>query len=243
MVQIIKNTSLASVVGFVELARSGQIINNSLFEPFLVYAIIAVDLFRPLLSGLARSAVGSRRASGPARSNRDRLTCARPHPNTSSPSSSAFKDVHKSFGALKVLDGVNFEVDRGEVLGHHRPQRLGQEHRASLHRPLRDDRQRRDRRLRPPRQRPEARSAGAAPGCRHRVPELQPVSPPDDRGEHHARALLGKARREDAGEGAGAARSLPRSGWRTSFINIPSSFPAASSSARRSPARSPCSQR
>lgn len=45
MVQIIKNTSLASVVGFVELARSGQIINNSLFEPFLIYAIVAVIYF------------------------------------------------------------------------------------------------------------------------------------------------------------------------------------------------------
>ncbi|QJP14114.1 amino acid ABC transporter permease [Starkeya sp. ORNL1] len=45
MVQIIKNTSLASVVGFVELARSGQIINNSLFEPFLIYSIIAVIYF------------------------------------------------------------------------------------------------------------------------------------------------------------------------------------------------------
>lgn len=45
MVQIVKNTSLASVVGFVELARSGQIINNSLFEPFLIYAIIAVVYF------------------------------------------------------------------------------------------------------------------------------------------------------------------------------------------------------
>ncbi|NNM71349.1 amino acid ABC transporter permease [Enterovirga aerilata] len=44
-VQIIKNTSLASVVGFVELARSGQIINNSLFEPFLIYSIIAVIYF------------------------------------------------------------------------------------------------------------------------------------------------------------------------------------------------------
>lgn len=40
-VQVIKNTSLASVVGFVELARAGQIINNSLFEPFVVYALIA----------------------------------------------------------------------------------------------------------------------------------------------------------------------------------------------------------
>jgi polar amino acid transport system permease protein len=45
MVQIIKNTSLASVVGFVELARSGQIINNSVFEPFMVYLIIAVIYF------------------------------------------------------------------------------------------------------------------------------------------------------------------------------------------------------
>lgn len=45
MVQIIKNTSLASVIGFVELARSGQIINNSLFEPFLIYSIIAVVYF------------------------------------------------------------------------------------------------------------------------------------------------------------------------------------------------------
>ena len=45
MVQIIKNTSLASVVGFVELTRAGQIINNSLFEPFLIYSIIALVYF------------------------------------------------------------------------------------------------------------------------------------------------------------------------------------------------------
>jgi polar amino acid transport system permease protein len=45
MVQIIKNTSLASVVGFVELARSGQIINNSIFEPFAVYLVIAAIYF------------------------------------------------------------------------------------------------------------------------------------------------------------------------------------------------------
>ena len=52
MVQIIKNTSLASVVGFVELARSGQIINNSMFEPFLVYMMIAVIYFAAVLSAL-----------------------------------------------------------------------------------------------------------------------------------------------------------------------------------------------
>ena len=45
MVQIVKNTSLASIVGFVELVRTGQLINNSIFQPFLVYLIIAVAYF------------------------------------------------------------------------------------------------------------------------------------------------------------------------------------------------------
>jgi len=44
-VQVIKNTSLASVVGFVELARSGQIVNNSVFQPFLIYLLIAAIYF------------------------------------------------------------------------------------------------------------------------------------------------------------------------------------------------------
>lgn len=44
-VQIIKNTSLASVVGFVELARAGQLINNSIFQPFLIYLIVAAIYF------------------------------------------------------------------------------------------------------------------------------------------------------------------------------------------------------
>jgi polar amino acid transport system permease protein len=41
MVQIVKNTSLASVVGFIELARAGQVVNNSIFQPFLVYMLVA----------------------------------------------------------------------------------------------------------------------------------------------------------------------------------------------------------
>lgn len=40
-VQIVKNTSLASVVGFVELAQAGRLVNNSTFQPFLVYALVA----------------------------------------------------------------------------------------------------------------------------------------------------------------------------------------------------------
>ncbi|MBV8393181.1 MAG: amino acid ABC transporter permease [Alphaproteobacteria bacterium] len=45
MVQIVKNTSLASVIGFVELARAGQIVNNSTFEPFVIFCAVAAIYF------------------------------------------------------------------------------------------------------------------------------------------------------------------------------------------------------
>jgi polar amino acid transport system permease protein len=45
MVQVVKNTSLASIIGFVELTRAGQIVNNSTFEPFLVFVFVAVIYF------------------------------------------------------------------------------------------------------------------------------------------------------------------------------------------------------
>jgi polar amino acid transport system permease protein len=45
MVQIVKNTSLASVIGFVELSRAGNLVNNSTFQPFLVFSIVALCYF------------------------------------------------------------------------------------------------------------------------------------------------------------------------------------------------------
>ncbi len=45
LVQAIKNTALASVIGFVELTRSGQIISNATFSPFLVYGSVALLYF------------------------------------------------------------------------------------------------------------------------------------------------------------------------------------------------------
>jgi polar amino acid transport system permease protein len=45
MVQVVKNTSLASIIGFVELTRAGQIVNNSTFQPFLVFIFVAAIYF------------------------------------------------------------------------------------------------------------------------------------------------------------------------------------------------------
>ncbi len=44
-VQVIKGTSLASVIGFVELTRSASAISNVTFQPFLLFSIAAVIYF------------------------------------------------------------------------------------------------------------------------------------------------------------------------------------------------------
>jgi len=45
LVQLIKGTSLASIIGFVELTREGQIINNVTFQPFTVFTTVAAIYF------------------------------------------------------------------------------------------------------------------------------------------------------------------------------------------------------
>ena len=45
MVQVIKGTALASVIGFVELTKAGSMIVNATFQPFLVYACVALMYF------------------------------------------------------------------------------------------------------------------------------------------------------------------------------------------------------
>jgi polar amino acid transport system permease protein len=45
LVQVIKGTALASVIGFVELTKAGTMITNATFQPFLVYSCVAVMYF------------------------------------------------------------------------------------------------------------------------------------------------------------------------------------------------------
>lgn len=44
-VQIVKSTSLASIIGFVELAQTGNNIANATFRPFVVYGLVALIYF------------------------------------------------------------------------------------------------------------------------------------------------------------------------------------------------------
>jgi polar amino acid transport system permease protein len=68
MVQVIKGTSLAAIIGFAEVTRSGQIINNATFQPLIVFSVVAAIYFAlcwPL--SLLAAAMERRRAAALAR--------------------------------------------------------------------------------------------------------------------------------------------------------------------------------
>ncbi len=45
LVNLVKSTSLAAIIGFVELTRAGQMINNATFQPFKIFGIVALLYF------------------------------------------------------------------------------------------------------------------------------------------------------------------------------------------------------
>ena len=45
LVQLVKSTALASIVGFHELTRTAQILTNATFQPFVIYGMVALIYF------------------------------------------------------------------------------------------------------------------------------------------------------------------------------------------------------
>lgn len=45
LVNLVKSTSLAAVIGFVELTRAGQLLNNATFRPFAIFGTVALIYF------------------------------------------------------------------------------------------------------------------------------------------------------------------------------------------------------
>jgi polar amino acid transport system permease protein len=41
----VKATALASIVGFNELTKTGQIVTNATFQPFIIYGLVALIYF------------------------------------------------------------------------------------------------------------------------------------------------------------------------------------------------------
>ena len=76
-VQIVKGTSVASLIGLTELARTATVINTVTFEPALVFGTVALIYFAlcwplSLLGACARAAPACPEACAPARSARAR---------------------------------------------------------------------------------------------------------------------------------------------------------------------------
>ena len=45
LVNLVKSTSLAAIIGYVELTRAGQQINNATFQPFTIFGLVAAIYF------------------------------------------------------------------------------------------------------------------------------------------------------------------------------------------------------
>jgi polar amino acid transport system permease protein len=64
LVQLLKSTALASIVGFDELLRAGQVITNATFQPFLTYGLVALIYFAMCYPLTLGSRILERRLSG-----------------------------------------------------------------------------------------------------------------------------------------------------------------------------------
>ncbi len=67
LVQLLKSTALASIVGFNELTRTGQILANATFQPFLIYGLVAIIYFAMCYPLTVGSRVLERRLAGGTR--------------------------------------------------------------------------------------------------------------------------------------------------------------------------------
>ena len=57
LVQLVKSTALASIIGYNELTKTGQILTNATFQPFIIYTLVALIYFAmcyPLTSAARR---------------------------------------------------------------------------------------------------------------------------------------------------------------------------------------------
>eukprot|EP01041_Mallomonas_annulata_P020500 gene20500-40297_t len=90
LVQVVKGTALASVIGFVELTKAGTMITNATFAPFLVYSCVAL--------------IGNSMETAEAPVNAAVRTIV------------DIQQLRKSYGSNEVLKGIDLQVKAGEVI-------------------------------------------------------------------------------------------------------------------------------
>ena len=147
------------------------------------------------------------------------------------------ENVSKCFGELKVLDGVSLTVNKGEVVSIIGGSGSGK---STLLMCINGLEPIQGGRILVDGTEVHAKATDLnklRQQDRHRVPAVERLPASDGAGERHAGAAQGAGQDRATRPSDRAGRSSSMSGSATSSTSIPASFPAASSSAWRSPAR------
>ena len=221
----IKGTSIASIIGFVELTRAGQLMVNVTFQPMIVYPARRRALFRAVLADVAAGRCALER----------RIDAALGITRSVCVSASA---------RTRCSTTCRSTSSAGEVVAVIGRSGSGKTTLAALHQRSRDDRRRArssfDGKPLPTRRADAARTAARH---RHRLPELQPVSASFGRAQHHARRRRSPTSMPLAEAKAIALDVLREVDLEDKLARLSRrSSPAASSSASRSRARWRCSR-
>jgi ABC-type multidrug transport system fused ATPase/permease subunit len=93
-VQVVKGTAVTSIIGFTELTKTGGMLANATFEPFMVYGLVA----------LATSCSATPCPSVRATWKGDCMPLLR------------ISALHKYYGDHHVLKGIDLSVEEGQVV-------------------------------------------------------------------------------------------------------------------------------
>jgi polar amino acid transport system ATP-binding protein len=104
LVQVIKGTALASVIGFIELTKAGTMITNATFKPFVVYACVALMYFALCWPDQPGAACSKGKLHGPLTAP----VADRPIVRSRACASASARN--------EVLKGIDLPCSRGEVI-------------------------------------------------------------------------------------------------------------------------------
>ena len=131
---LFKDTSLLSILTIRELMFEGQLLAATTFRHITIFTVIALLYLAvcwpsaAIIDRLEKRLKATPHDKGsPARSACWRLSVA----DAGDDGVIRLANIHKWFGSLDVLRGIDLEVERGEVVVVDRPERIGQEHAAA----------------------------------------------------------------------------------------------------------------
>ena len=238
-IALMKDTSLVGVIALVEVVKAGREVQAETFNSSaltlgaLMFVVVTIPLARLVDRLIARQQLA-------CATRRDGAIAAPAEARTADGPMLRLEGVHKSFGELHVLRGVEPRGRPRRRRLRDRPERLRQEHAAALHQPARAARQGPDL----PRGQGDHRQPAAADidFVRRRVGmvfqqfNLFPHKRAIENVTLAQQTVLGRSAEEARAQEQGAARA--RRAWPTRSTSTRSGCRAASSSGSRSRGRS-----